>query len=152
MRQRHLQIMWTVAHTMTTVLESQPKQLKTGCLLHIGCATTLYACELDGIGGNAPSRCWGEPITCTRRVDWYLDSPVAFTKNENRTRYLLCRVKHRMSVGDVNIRSLLVARPMRRCHRTESSRLSPILGSLHTPQKFRAASHLDPPAGILQRK
>jgi hypothetical protein len=63
--------------------------LMNNCLLHIGCATSLYACELDGIGGDEPPRCWSGPVAYTRRVDWYLDSPTAFTKNEHSTRYLL---------------------------------------------------------------
>lgn len=110
------------------MLELQPRQLMLmdDCLHQIGRSTALHACELNGIGGDEPPRCWGEPIAYTRRVDWYLDSPVAFTKNEHSTRYLLCRIRRGMPVGDANIQSSLVARPMRRCQRTESSRLSPI--------------------------
>src|SRR6266436_8833244 len=104
------------------------------CLLHLGRATMRWAYELDGIGGDEPPRCCDEPIAYTRRVDWYLDSPVAFAKNEHSTRYLLCTVRRGISVGDTNIQSLSVAHPMTRCQRTESSLPSPISGSLHAPR------------------
>ena len=118
MCQRYLQLMWAVMHTIA-MLESQPRRcLIDGCLLHLGCATAMWGCELDGIGGDEPPRCCDEPVAYTRRVDWYLDSPVALAKNEHSTRYLLCKVRRGISVGDTNIQSLSVAHPMTRCQRT----------------------------------